>query len=140
MKWYVATRFANYKQARLVIDFLIAHGHEVTHDWTRTEGEFNPDGSLPPGWVPERDMAPEEQHKNAVLDMLGAQNADAVVLLYQQDMCGSYVEVGLALGMGAKIHLVGQKRWTIFWALPNIVRHRNIVHFLAYVKNGCCQR
>ena len=59
-------------------------------------------------------------------DMVGVLKSDAVILMYTNDLCGAYIEVGLAIGRGLRVYLVGQKRWTIFWALPNVVSVDNV--------------
>jgi len=128
MRFYVASRFGNYRKVREVTDRLVEAGHTITYDWTRAVGEFDEDGKLLVD--PAADLSPEQQLHFAHEDTNGAMLCNALILLWTPDMAGAYIEVGMALTVGTiDVHVVGCPRFTIFWALPQ-VRHHNTLEDL----------
>lgn len=117
MKLYVASRFGNYERVRAFIDDAERAGHEITHDWTRTE-EFDEWGHPYGGDGSQLSRADQARHAKADLD--AAAGADAVVLLPVPDMGGAYVEVGYALAHGRQVIVAGRGRFLIFWGLPAV--------------------
>jgi hypothetical protein len=125
MKIYVAGRFQSYEKVRVCINALISQGHEITHDWTRTE-EFDAEGVLSTAsWNGTVSVRPDSA-KRAVLaahalnDINGVRDADALVLLADDSLAGAWVEMGIALERGTPIYAVKPERWTIFLECPEV--------------------
>lgn len=122
-----------------MVDQLKALGHTVTWDWTRTD-EFNEAGELKhakdTGYIDEQEIAPEKLLFYAEADLRGVLDADAVVLCWEPDMCGAYIEVGAALGARPRkqIFVIEQNRWTIFYRLPEVVHFETIQKFFEYME------
>lgn len=108
-----------------------AQGHTITYDWTKT-GEFEADGSL--SINPEKDLTDGQRRMYAMLDYIGARDADAVVLLAVDDMCGAWMECGMALGAGKPVFAIGWTRWTIFKALPQVWHYESVDEFLDWIR------
>jgi hypothetical protein len=117
VKLYIASRFGNYERVRAFIDDATEAGHEITHDWTRTE-EFDEWGH--PQGGDGSQLPREEQARHAQADLNAAAAADVVVLLPVPDMGGAYVEVGYALAHGRRVIVAGVGRFLIFWGLPAV--------------------
>lgn len=83
-RFYIATTITRWKEHNLVRDRLIAHGHEITYDWT-----LNPDGGDLRG-KPLDVMA-----HVAALEMGGIVDADFVVVLLPGGY-GTHAEIGAA--------------------------------------------
>ncbi len=130
MRMYVASRFRNYRAVREAIDVLMANGHSITFDWTRTK-EFDKQGDL--AIDPEVDLTPHEKVTYAFADKRGCEEADAILLLWDEDMGGAYIEVGMGIANGAQIYVVGCERFTIFWALPNVHMFKSMVQLMMYL-------
>lgn len=118
MKFYVASKFDNYKRVRVVCQRLRMLGHTITFDWT-VGREFDNFGRCV---VDVKSLPAMDQMFFAVEDMNGAKEADVLILLIEEDMCGALMEVGMALASGKLVFVVGEvKRWTIFYALRQCV-------------------
>lgn len=118
MKFYVASRFGNFEAVRRMNDAIQKMGHMLTMDWTKT-------GELGCSSHPER-LGDPTVLAYAVSDKHGAMNCDVLILLVTDDMCGAYMEVGMALAMGRPVFVVGEiKRWSIFYHLPQILFFKN---------------
>lgn len=90
MKVYIAAPLSAVPAAVEARDLLIAHGHEVTHDWTRTDAG--------PLVVPESaDLAA----RIAADDLAGVLAAEAVLVLADTAEAGRgvFVEFGAALAL-----------------------------------------
>jgi hypothetical protein len=121
MKIYVAARFGQYERARALMDDLAAAGHEITHDWTRTE-EFDADGrprfrEAGTGDAPTTIPA-ERLTRHADDDVRACQRAEAIVVLADEPLCGALIEIGVGLASGCPVYVCAPWRWTVFWEHP----------------------
>lgn len=98
MKIYVAGK--NLDRARVVMDVLRKHGHEITYDWVNPYSEENP-----------KEKAREERE--------GVRDADLLVYLWEPDQESARYEAGMAMGLGKPI-VVSGKSDAFFFNLPNI--------------------
>ena len=121
MRIYVGTTFSRYVEARAVMDRLTFAGHEITHDWTRTE-VFGVNGHPLPGVLDGSSLSPEVQRQHAWDDLEAVRAADLVLMLGQTASCGWLVEVGAALARGNAKHvwIVQPFADTVFWRLPQV--------------------
>lgn len=130
MYFYVASRFGNYANVREVIKNLTKRGHEVTVDWTDNhqfeDGELVLTSEL-------EDLTIDEKRTFAYAELGGAAVADVLILLWDPDMAGAYIEVGAALISGKEVFVIGCKRWTIFWALQKVHLMDSIEEFYNYM-------
>lgn len=117
-RFYVATRFGEYREARRVIDKLRDLGHRVDVDWTRNH-QFDEWGDLKLESAGKH-LPLQEQQRFAYEECAGPMAAD-VILLWNKDMAGAYIEVGLALAKDRTVYVIGCRRFTIFWSLPNVI-------------------
>lgn len=120
MRIYVGVTFSRYIEARDVIDALLTAGHEITHDWTRTDA-FGPDGHP----LPETDggyaLPSAEQAAQALDDLDAVRRAELLLILAEEASCGWPLEVGAALAWGeARVWLVSPFKRTVFWCLPQV--------------------
>jgi hypothetical protein len=85
MKFYVASKFENQKKVLEIYEKLKENGHEITVDWTKSDGE-----------KAKRD--PETARKYAERDIKGVKDADVFVLL-TTDIPGKgrFIELGAAM-------------------------------------------
>lgn len=106
MRVYVATKFENAPRAIEIASQLESAGHEITYQWW-TNAEFT-----------------QEQ---ARADMKGVRDADALVLIAEEDFRynGALTEFGMALAWNIPIYLLGNALDNnIFTTLGNV--HRGI--------------
>lgn len=119
-RFYVASKFAQYRRARQLMDDLTAVGHTITHDWTRTK-QFGPDGNPMFKVEDEPKVVPvDERREHATSDHRGVRTADYLVALMDQPSCGCPVEVGLAIAYGVQVLIVSPWAYTVFWDLPKV--------------------
>lgn len=92
MRFYVAGKWEDRYNVRLVQTILINHGHEITCDWT-PHGED--DLGYPSGY--------------AIEDINGVVSADMYIGLFRDkyDYKGALVEMGVALGCGIPVYIAG---------------------------------
>ena len=85
---YVATKWENREYARRIMNALEERGHVITYDWTQQE---------------------QESTEQAASDVWGVQLADVLLILANTDAAykGTYVELGVALGLFKRVLLVG---------------------------------
>lgn len=141
MKLYVAGKFSSFRKVRRIIDQLKSLDHQITYDWTRTD-EFDEQGE--PKHVKDTGYPKEHEVSDAVLqvyaenELRGVQDCDAVVLYWEPDMCGAYIEVGAALGARPRkqIFVIEQNRWTIFYRLPEVIHFETIQKFFEYMERA----
>ena len=115
MKFYVATRFADYERARALNEFVRAAGHTITHDWTDTD-EFVNGKPVELG-----ELTHQQMLKYANLDFVGVARADVVIFLGESDRCyGALIEVGIALAHSASVWVVAPHRDSVFFHLPEV--------------------
>lgn len=134
MKFYVASRFLNYRAVREMTDHLTRVGHECTHDWTRTD-EFDENGDLAL-----RDpyaISNEQKYRYAMADLLGVRAAEFVVVLGAEGMIGAWIEFGIALENQnvERIFMIDPPRGGVFFALPKVTV-LDLNTFLAMVEEG----
>lgn len=118
--FYVATKFENFMAARALVDQLTALGFLNTHDWSRTD-EFSETG----GYT-KTELTEEDARRYALAALVGAANADFLVLLPFPNMMGALLEVGIALSNRRQVFIIGECRYTVFWSLPNVHRLNSI--------------
>jgi hypothetical protein len=89
MRIYVASKFENKARTREIMAILEGAGHWITYDWTQDDGVL--------------------KQAQAVADLDGVLEADAFVLLVEEDLpyCSTLVEFGAALGAGTPVFIVG---------------------------------
>lgn len=118
---YVGSTFSRYTEARAVIDTLTTAGHEITHDWTRTRA-FAADGHPLPGTAGGYELDRADAAAHAADDLEAVRRADLLLILAETPSCGWPVEIGAALAFGtAAVWIVAPFRWTVFWALNQVV-------------------
>lgn len=106
MKIYVATKYEEWPRARDVAALLETWGHEITFKWWEVQ-------------APLKDKAQ--------MDLAGVQAADALVVIFEQDLPyrGAFVEFGAALGAGKPIFVLGNAiddQMCVFVAHPLVRR------------------
>ena len=102
MRIYVAAKWEDRPRARIIMDRLIAAGHEITYDWTRAE-QFS---------------VVQASH-----DKQGVMTADALVFIAEKDLSykGAYVEFGMAIAIGLPVYILGHHiDQCIFTKLPQV--------------------
>lgn len=139
MKLYVAGRFKSYKMIRAVAQHLRELGHQITWDWTITD-EFDEHGECKhvkdTGFIDEQQIPPERLQWYAEQDKRGAREADAVVLVWEPDLCGALIEVGVAIGAEKQVLVIAQQRWTVFWRLPQVHLFESLQSFFEYMERA----
>jgi hypothetical protein len=135
MKFYVAGKFLDYERVRKMVDFLVAHGHEPSYDWTRTD-EFGENGhpvNQDPHAIPE-----EKLRWYADNDVRGAQEAEFMVILADGDLCGAWIEMGVALTSDnvVRIFVLTPSRYTIFLNLEKVRVLSSYEEFFNLVEAG----
>lgn len=111
MKIYVAGKWQDRENVRLVMENVRELGHEITCDWTDHE-------SVDKGLM--------EQY--AISDCYGVFEADLLILVaeYPYNYRGSLVEMGIAIGQRKPVWVVGDAVDScIFINLPTVRRFRN---------------
>ena len=111
MKIYLAGRFDDQAQLRLVRDMLVGLGHTVTSRWLSEDaadwtGEFETHGHE----LAERDLEDIDEAEVLLLDTTGENKTN-----------GRLVEFGYAIGRGMAVGVVGPKR--------------NVFHYLEWIPN-----
>ncbi len=88
MNVYVASKFENYMRVREIQDQLRAAGHTITYDWTQCAV-----------------MDAVQARK----DLFGVLDAEAVVLIVEEDLSyrGALVELGIAMGAAIPVYVLG---------------------------------
>lgn len=100
-KIYVASAFANKDEVRQVQAYLTAAGHEITHDWTVEDASH---------------LTPRSREWWSFLfdcgahDLIGIENADAVVVIAHPEMRDTRFEMGYAIGSGCPVFLLNADR------------------------------
>jgi nucleoside 2-deoxyribosyltransferase len=90
-KVYVASKFENHDVVRDAQGVLLENRFTITYDWTKHVTEGEPDKAA-----------------CALASAKGVLDADALLMIYAQNMRGAYVELGLALGKKIPVYLVKQ--------------------------------
>lgn len=124
---YVAGRFREYERVRAVVDEIIAIGHEITHDWTRSL-EFDENGRpLVPIEESTKALTPSDSKKYALDDLQGVRDADIMILLADSEgLYGALIEAGIAIECAVEVWLVDPIRDSVFWYLSPCRRFGSI--------------
>jgi hypothetical protein len=98
---YVATKFERFEMVRTIGANLERVGHRVTHNWALS------------------DQFDEYGEKYAMLDYMGARDADLCLVWDHPDLRGALVEFGITLGAGGQVWFCEQQAPMIFKHLPD---------------------
>ncbi len=114
MKVYVASKFERVPQVREIHKRLQADGHVIVADWT---------GHTAKGKSGEDLVAYLRECAEA--DEAGVREADAIVLLHDDNCRGGFTELGMALGRGKLCVVIGGRpaapmRGPIFYMLGKV--------------------
>jgi hypothetical protein len=96
------------------MDVLRDQGHLITYDWTVQVRQTGPDH--------ERNADPGYLLKCAQDDIYGVRVAQRVIALGHPNLCGTLIEIGVAVGAATPVLLVGEFPHSIFWLLPRFDR------------------
>lgn len=121
MKFYVASQARLKEEVQKIQSGLIAHGHTITFDWTRTADEGG-EGILKIDWR----GSPEEGTIHALRERAAVIDSDVLILLLGREGFGpgSFIEFGIAAGLGIETWVIGRRHWTrdsVFFWLPNVM-------------------
>lgn len=115
MKIYVAAKTHDVDRAQKVMTWVRECGHEVTFDWTvgvKKLGDAN-----------ESELTHEVQQAIAINDRRGVAYAQLVIALAHPDVCGTLMEIGMALAFSTPVWLVGQfPRESVFFHMEQVTR------------------
>ncbi len=121
MKLYVAGKFQERAQVRVLMDKLETMGHTITFDWTGEEQLTRPDHPV----------------GNVIDDVGGGKSADALVCRFINPLNyrGSLIELGVALGAGKKVFMIGHAVDSCLFPSHPLVQHfETELEFLSYVR------
>lgn len=107
-KIYVAGKFEEKDLVRQIQKALVERGHEITHDWTREDAGTRKGLAL-------------HSYLRAcgIADLMGVQDADAVLMLNHKNGYGLMTELGIALAEGIPVVLMNADvRDTVFFHHP----------------------
>lgn len=117
MKVYVAGSRHEVETVRLMQKVCTELGHTLTYDWTREE---NVDAGKP-----REDWLEHEREGRVIAQAEQDAVADADGLLIcgwgSDKALGTFIEIGMALGMGVPVSICGPVRNSIFWCLPGVI-------------------
>jgi hypothetical protein len=116
MKIYVASSFLNKDNARLAMDMLENAGHTITNDWTKHHDA--------------EDLSLQDRARDALEDLSGVRDAQAVVFLWPWRFGGSS-ELGIALALNKYIIVVGGVQWE-----TNIFLYHPDIHYAAMMTDA----
>lgn len=125
MKIYVAAKTHDFERARNLMNSIREAGHEITFDWTYQVEDVGPDHQN------EAAKSPAYLAKCAERDMFGVRSAHRVVAIGHPRVCGTLIEVGMALAQGKPVDLIGDFPPSVFWELDNITKYPGEKAFLA---------
>jgi hypothetical protein len=113
---YVAGRTNMLAEVREVQGLLVANGHRITHDWTRTVEAVG-------GAARDNVVSPEDQRVYAERDLKGVVDATDIWVVCGPGLCGTLIEVGAALALGKRVHIIGEpERHSVFFHMPTVSR------------------
>lgn len=105
-------------------------GHTITFDWTQTVEQHGNDGGLDPKKI-------EFRRDCAEKDMKGVLSADAVVMIAHPRLCGTLIEVGMAIAWDIPVFILGElERNSVFFSLPRIEQIPEAIDFVSHVKHN----
>ena len=119
MRFYVAGKFENKEEIKVLQNELRKGGHIITVDWT---------------WHKYDDPGYPSQY--AVEDIIGASSCDAYVGVFKEDVGykGALVEMGAALAFGKKVYLIGHAIDScLFVGHPFVRQFDGIKEFLDFI-------
>lgn len=130
MRIYVAAKTHDYIRARTLMQQLRDSGHEITFDWTGNVEHVGPDR--------ENEAAAKDDEfllKCATDDVYGVKRAQGLVAIGHPDLCGTLVEVGMAIMRGIPVALIGDFRPSVFWKLPQVSSFKSEGDFLTQLNH-----
>lgn len=120
MKIYVAGKTHDIRTVRTVQKLAVNLGHEITHDWTKAVEENG-------GPANERGVPVQAQAQYAQGDAAGVYRADLVIVCGHPNLCGTLIEMGMALAWGKLVWTVGRfERESVFFHMPPVTRVAHI--------------
>jgi hypothetical protein len=124
MRTYVAGSTRDVERVRGVQDAARAFGHEITFDWTGSEGEIRADGS----W----DSASEAGARIAQREVAACVTADLTILLFPPTGggLGCWIEMGATLAGGGEVWVLEPGRDSVFWQHPRVRRFPSMKHLM----------
>lgn len=137
MRFYVAAKTHDLRRARMAMQILRAHDHLVTHDWTGpVEERLMRERLGEDSFIVEAEET-EAKRKMAIDDARGVTMSQCVVALAHPRVCGTLVEIGIAIGAGIPVWLVGMFPHSVFWELPEpvVTKFANFELFAERVHN-----
>lgn len=125
MNIYVAAKTHDYRRARKLMQKLRDSGHHVTFDWTGNVEEVGPEH--------ENEKAKDVAFlkKCAENDAYGVKTAHRVIAIGHPKVCGTLVEIGMALALGKPVDLIGEFPVSVFWELDQVTRYKDENEYLA---------
>jgi nucleoside 2-deoxyribosyltransferase len=114
LKVYVAGKTHDMRHVQEVQSLVRRYG-TVTHDWTSFVEKHGPDAA---------NALPQALAKECARnDMRGVLNADLIIALPFDRLCGTLIEVGAAISHGIPVLWLGQpSQRSVFWANDKIYR------------------
>lgn len=133
MKVYVAGSTRDLDRVRSVQNLARSLNHEITFDWTGSEGEIRIDGS----W----DVAHETGSRVAQTEIAACLSADLTILLFPPNGggLGCWIEMGASLASGSQVWVVSPGRDSVFWQHPLVSRFstlEDLSHMLTEVSKS----
>ena len=109
---YVAGKWEEKQQVRIVQQTLRNAGHSITHDWTVLELAHE----APAGHMSAKEIYPgkwyylEELQSQANADLDGVAEAEVFVAVCVKDYryAGTFTEMGMALAFGIPVYIIGK--------------------------------
>lgn len=116
MRVYVAAKTHDFLRARALMEMLREEGHIITFDWTKNVEEVGPSH--------ENEKAQDKKFllQCAENDAYGVKKASALIALGHPRVCGTLVEIGMALAYRIPVILVGEFPPSVFWELENVTQ------------------
>lgn len=113
---YVAGRTNNIPQVRRIQQLAREAGHRITYDWCVNVEEVG-------GAENEKGVDPGRQAVFADADRVGVKQADLLIAVLGPQVCGTLIEIGIALGGATEVWLLGTlERESVFFQLPGVRR------------------
>lgn len=120
---YVASKFEDWRGVQLAQAWVVKCGGEISYDWTPHASVVSPTDEQKAQWA--------QNELNAI------RSSDALLVIEAHGMRGTYVEMGIAIGLGVPVYFVplqsgsGERTLTpqVFEYLPEGVRVRADIPF-----------
>lgn len=137
MKIFISGQIDDSTSIKRLLDIAVSNGHEITHDWTKTD-TFMGDESTKLANL-------KESEQRAFKDIKGVIDADVYILSSDNENVGKgmYVELGAALALrqaGVKdapdVYIIGSlNHMSIFYLHPLVKRRESIEDVLDEISN-----